>query len=115
MSEFTIKSGNEINAGDLVTVKPKDYKAPLPTDIDVGFSVLSNDTIPAGICVKLDESIPDGQIYIVTNGIVTGDVRDHPCLKDGLEHNWFDLNWQYKKCSKCGMSYEKPANKDFKL
>lgn len=41
--------------------------------------------------------------------------KDVPCLVDPPEHNWYDLNWQYKKCSKCGMSYEKPADKDFHL
>ena len=44
------------------------------------------------------------------------DKKDEPCLFDDKEHDWYDLNEQYKKCSKCGMSYEKPAQSGiFKL
>lgn len=40
------------------------------------------------------------------------DARDHPCLEDGGFHTFYECGI-YEKCSKCGMSYEKPASKDF--
>ena len=65
---------------------------------------------------KIDKSIPDGIVIAVNKNSQFGDARDHPCLVDGPKHNWYDLNDVYKKCSKCGMSYEKPATSGvFKL
>ena len=47
-----IKSGNKINIGEMVTIKPEDYKAPHPTGEYLGFSVQSHD-MPFGIVVDM--------------------------------------------------------------
>jgi len=33
--------------------------------------------------------------------------KDVPCLVEPPKHNWYEIGI-YMKCSKCGMSYEKP-------
>jgi len=43
---------------------------------------------------------------------IVDDARNHPCLEDGGLHTFYECGI-YEKCSKCGMSYEKPASKDF--
>lgn len=62
---------------------------------------------------KIDDSIPDGVVHIVTRDTPSS-AKDVPCLVDPPNHNWYEIGI-YMKCSKCGMSYEKPASKDFQL
>jgi len=40
--------------------------------------------------------------------------KDVPCLVGSPNHWWHEFGI-YMKCSKCGMSYEVPASKDFLL
>lgn len=59
---------------------------------------------------KIDESVPDGIVQIVNTSSLSDDARDHPCLLDGKEHDFSIDVGNYKKCSKCGMSYESPQS-----
>ncbi len=53
------------------------------------------------------------KITIPTN-FLSISAKDVPCLVNPPEHDWYEIGI-YMKCSKCGMSYEKPASKDFYL
>ena len=43
----------------------------------------------------------------VTSVNLSSSAKDVPCLVDGPIHDWYEIGI-YMKCSKCGMSYEKP-------
>lgn len=56
----------------------------------------------------MSEDIPITSSDVIISTIASpSSAKDVPCLVDPPDHDWYDMGI-YKKCSKCGMSYEKP-------
>jgi len=62
-----VKAGNTIKPGEMVTMKPTDYKAPHPTGDYEAFCLKKHDR-PIGVAIVVDDRIPEGELRVVTSG-----------------------------------------------
>lgn len=69
-------------------------------------SITSSEAMSNSITYKVNDRV----LKIINSSFQPSGAKDVPCLADPPDHNWYERGI-YMKCSKCGMSYEKPAIK----
>ncbi len=63
-----ITMGCSLQAGEMVMMKPLDYKAPVPSGEWLGFRVTEKSNFP--VAVVIDERLEEGKIHAVSNGSI---------------------------------------------